>query len=66
MRKMFFIHFLAGILTFIGGAAAAVSFVLYLVKARPFEWLSLWVLGAGFVLAIVNILFAFMRLPRSF
>lgn len=61
MRKLFFIHMIAAVLWIVGGAWAIVSFILYLVKDRPFDWLSVWLLGAGLLLAIANFARFFRR-----
>lgn len=61
MGKLFLIHIIAGVLWVVGGIWAAVSFILYLVKDRPFDWLSVWLLGAGLLLAIANFARFFFR-----
>lgn len=52
------IHLTAVVASLAGSAWAIVSFVLYLVKDRPFDWASLWLTGAATVLAIANLVHA--------
>ncbi len=61
MGSMVLIHLLAGVLWTVGGIWAVVSFILYLVKDRPFDWPSVWILGAGLVLAVLNFARVFRR-----
>lgn len=61
MRKLFIIHFIAGIMYAVGGIWAIVSFILYLVKGQPFNWTSVWVCAIGIVLAFANMLRVFRR-----
>lgn len=52
------IHLTAMVASLAGTAWAAVSFVLYLVEDRPFDWTSLWLTGAATVVAIANLVHA--------
>lgn len=61
MKNSIIIHLLSGGMLSIGGIWATISFILYLVKDRPFDWISVWVLAAGIILGIIN----FIRMVKE-
>lgn len=52
--KFLFTHLLFVLTYIVGCVWAIVSFILFLVKDRPFDWISLWICGAGLLLTVIN------------